>query len=40
MKKFLQIEISKAEAITFIIIVCWIVASCFVPLPEVSSLGK
>jgi len=40
MKKFLQIEISKAEAITFIAIVCWIVASCFIPLPEVNSLGR
>ncbi|MEO6252821.1 MAG: hypothetical protein ABIO79_05930 [Ferruginibacter sp.] len=40
MKKFLQIEISKTEAIAFIAILCWIVASCFVPLPDVNSLGR
>lgn len=40
MKKFLQIEISKAETITFIVILGWIIASCFVPLPEINSLGR
>jgi len=39
MKKFLQIEISKKEAIAFIAIICWIAASFFVKLPTVSSLG-
>jgi hypothetical protein len=40
MKKFLRLEISKAEAIAFIAIVCWIAASCFVKLPEINSLGS
>jgi hypothetical protein len=40
MKKYLQLEISKAEAIVFIAILCWIAASCFIPLPEVNSLGR
>jgi hypothetical protein len=40
MKKFLQLEISTAETIAFIAILCWIAASCFVPLPEVNSLGR
>jgi hypothetical protein len=40
MKKFLQLEISKAEAIAFIAILGWIVASCFVQLPDVNSLGR
>jgi hypothetical protein len=39
MKKFLQIEITPLETIAFIAILCWIAASCFVPLPEVNSLG-
>jgi len=39
MKKFLQIEITTGEIIAFIAILCWIAASCFVPLPEVNSLG-
>ncbi len=40
MKKFLQLEITKTEAIIFTALVCWIIASIFVPLPEVSSLGR
>jgi len=40
MKKFLQLEISTTETIAFIAILCWIAASCFVPLPDVNSLGK
>ena len=40
MKKSLRLEISKTEAIIFILLVGWIVASIFVPLPEVSSLGS
>jgi hypothetical protein len=39
MKKALHLEISKKELIAFIVLVAWIVASCFVPLPEVNSLG-
>ncbi len=40
MKKFLQLEISKTEAVVFILLVCWILASCFIPLPDVNSLGS
>ena len=40
MKKYLHLEISKAEAIAFIAILGWIVASCFVQLPDVNSLGR
>jgi len=40
MKKYLQLEISNKETIAFALIVCWIIASVFVPLPDVSSLGK
>lgn len=38
-KKNLQLEISTTEAVVFILFVCWVIASCFVPLPEVNSLG-
>ncbi|HMU09326.1 MAG TPA: hypothetical protein PKJ94_01260 [Ferruginibacter sp.] len=40
MKKFLRLEISTTETIIFIALVGWIVASIFVPLPEVNSLGS
>jgi hypothetical protein len=40
MKKNIPLEISKTEAIVFILLLCWIIASCFVPLPEVNSLGS
>jgi hypothetical protein len=40
MKKILHLEISKAEAIIFGALICWIVASIFIPLPDVSSLGS
>ncbi len=40
MKKYLHLELSLGETIAFAAILCWIVASCFVPLPEVSSLGR
>ncbi|MCX6313151.1 MAG: hypothetical protein NTX08_00285 [Sphingobacteriales bacterium] len=40
MKKDIPLEISKTEAIVFILLLCWIIASCFVPLPEVNSLGS
>ncbi|MFZ1786101.1 MAG: hypothetical protein WAU23_12930 [Ferruginibacter sp.] len=39
MKKYLQLEISKAEALIFFAIICWIAASLFVDLPKVNSLG-
>jgi hypothetical protein len=39
MKKYLSIELSKGETIALIAIMTWIVASFFVPLPEVNSLG-
>ncbi len=40
MKKYLNLELNTAELIGFIIIVAWITASAFVPLPEVCSLGS
>lgn len=39
MKKMLRLEISKTETILFLALVSWIVASCFVKLPDVNSLG-
>ena len=39
MKQNLQIQMTKKETIACVIIFCWIIASFFVPLPEVSSLG-
>jgi len=40
MKKYLRLELSKTETIVFIVLLGWIIASCFVPLPEVNSLGS
>lgn len=40
MKKYLRLEISFVETLTFIAIICWIAASFFVELPEVNSLGR
>jgi hypothetical protein len=40
MKKLLQLEISTKETIAFAVIICWIIASLFIPLPEVTSLGN
>ena len=40
MKKILHLDITKTEAIIFTALVVWIIASIFVPLPEVSSLGR
>ena len=40
MKQHIPLELTKTEAVVFILLVCWILASCFVPLPEVSSLGN
>ena len=40
MKKYLRLEISAAEAVAFIAIICWIAASFFVNLPDVNSLGR
>ena len=39
MKKYLQVEMTKSETIALVIIMSWIIASFFVPLPEVNSLG-
>ncbi|WP_460552162.1 hypothetical protein [Ferruginibacter profundus] len=39
MKKYFTIELTKGETIALIAIMIWIVASLFVPLPEVNSLG-
>lgn len=39
MKKMLRLEISVTETIIILALVGWIVASCFVELPEVNSLG-
>ena len=40
MKKYLHLEITKTEAIVFILLMCWIIASAFVPIPDVNSLGS
>jgi len=40
MKKILRLEISKTETILFVALLTWIIVSCFVPLPEVNSLGR
>jgi hypothetical protein len=40
MKKYLRLELSKTETIVFIVLLSWIIASCFIPLPEVNSLGS
>jgi hypothetical protein len=39
MKKYFEIELSKTELAAFVLIVSWIVAAAFVPLPAVCSLG-
>jgi len=39
MKQFFSIEISKGETLAIVVLLAWIVASFFVPLPEVNSLG-
>lgn len=39
MKQYLSLQISKTEAFVFVLLLCWIIASCFVPIPEVNSLG-
>ncbi len=39
MKKYLHVEMSTSETIALVIIMGWIAASFFVPLPEVNSLG-
>jgi hypothetical protein len=39
MKKLFSIELSLSEKIAVVLIVGWIVASFFVPLPNVNSLG-
>lgn len=39
MKKYLHLDISALETVLFIALIVWIIAGCFVPLPEVNSLG-
>lgn len=39
MKKYFSIELSKGETIALVLIMGWIAASFFVPLPHVNSLG-
>ncbi|MGC4103863.1 hypothetical protein [Ferruginibacter sp.] len=39
MKQFFSIKLSKGEKVAVIVIMAWIVASMFVPLPDVNSLG-
>jgi hypothetical protein len=39
MKKNIPLELSRTETIVFILLIGWIIASCFVPLPDVNSLG-
>jgi hypothetical protein len=39
MKKDIPLVITKTETIIFVALICWIVASVFVKLPEISSLG-
>jgi hypothetical protein len=39
MKKYLSLYMSKGETIAVIVLLAWIIASIFVPLPEVNSLG-
>ena len=39
MKQFFSIQISKGETVALVVLLAWIVASCFVPLPKVNSLG-
>ena len=39
MKKYLSIEMSYGEVIAFVLVLAWITAAAFVPLPEVNSLG-
>ena len=40
MKQYLSIQMTKGETVAFILLLSWIIASCFVPLPEVNSLGQ
>ncbi|WP_462245769.1 hypothetical protein [Ferruginibacter sp.] len=39
MKKYLSLYLSTGEKIALIVIVTWIIASVFVPLPAINSLG-
>ena len=39
MKKSLPLQISRTETFIVVLFICWVVASCFGPLPEVNSLG-
>ena len=39
MKIYSPVEVKSSEAILFVAVLTWIVASCFIPLPDVNSLG-
>ena len=39
MKQYSAIQLTKTEAIVFILFMCWVVASFFVPIPEITSLA-
>jgi hypothetical protein len=39
MKANSTLQITKKEAVMFALVMTWIIASIFVPLPEVNSLG-
>lgn len=39
MKANSTLQMSKTEAIALVLFMAWIMASIFVPLPEVNSLG-
>jgi hypothetical protein len=39
MKQFFSVQLSKTEKMALVLIAGWIVASVFVPLPHVNSLG-
>ena len=40
MKKDIPLVITKKEALVFVVLVAWIVAAFFVPLPAINSLGS
>ncbi|MFN8244687.1 MAG: hypothetical protein U0X40_11590 [Ferruginibacter sp.] len=39
MKKQTIVEMNATETVIFILVLCWITAAFFVPLPPVNSLG-
>ena len=39
MKKYLNIQLSRAEKVATILIAIWLIAGCLVKIPPVTSLG-